>query len=97
MLRALRRSTATAAFLLAVLGAGTLVTMAHAWGLPTLPLVVGLLCGGGLVLGLEAWRRQRRASRAALRSRRRASTAAPTGHRYDLAKDRTTDSQRWLM
>ncbi|HVQ29498.1 MAG TPA: hypothetical protein VMV21_07970 [Vicinamibacteria bacterium] len=97
MLRALRRSTATAAFLLALIGAGTLLTVVHAWGLPTLPLVVGLLSGGGLVLGLEAWRRQRRAARAALRGRRRASTAPTTSHRYDLAKDRTTDSQRWLM
>jgi hypothetical protein len=97
MLRALRRSTATAALLLAAIGAGTLVTLVHAWGMPTLPLVVGLLCGGGLVLGLEVLRRHRRAARAALRGRRRAPAAAPTSHRYDLAKDRTTDSQRWLM
>ena len=96
MLRALRRSPATAAFLLA-LCAGSLLTTVHALGLPTLPLALGVLCGAGLVLCAEGWRRRRRATRAALRGRRRAAPTGLPGRRYDLAKDRTTDGQRWLM
>jgi hypothetical protein len=93
----LRRSTATAAALLAALGAGTLLTTVYALGLPALPLAIGVLCGAGLVLCAEAWRQRRRAARAALRGRRRPASASVPGSHYDLAKDRTTDSQRWLM
>ena len=97
MLRALRRSPTTAAFLLASLCAGSLLTMVHGLGLPTLPLALGVLFGAGLVLCAEGWRRRRRATRAALRGRPRATPAGMPGRRYDLAKDRTTDGQRWLM
>ena len=97
MLRALPRSPATAAFLLASLCAGSLLASVHALGLPTLPIGLGVLCGAGLVLCAEGWRRRRRAARTALRSRRRAGSAPIPGRRYDLAKDRTTDGQRWLM
>ena len=97
MLRALRRSTATAALVLAVIGAGTLVTTAHALGLATLPLALGVLAGAGLVLATFGWRRKRRAARAALRGPRRSPSHGLPGRRYDLARDRTTDAQRWLM
>jgi type IV secretory pathway VirB6-like protein len=98
MLRALRRSSATAALLLVALCASSLLSVAYALGLPTLPLGLGLLCGAGLVLFAEGLRRRRRAAQSALRSRRRATTADQAmGRRYDLAKDRTTDGQRWLM
>ena len=99
MLRALRRSPATAALLLVTLCAGVLLTVAHALGLPTLPLGLGVACGAGLVLFAEGVRRGREARRAALRNRR---GRVPLGERglgrgYDLSKDRTTDGQRWLM
>jgi hypothetical protein len=97
MLSALRRSRAVAAFVLAALGSGIVLAAVHAVGLPTLPLGIGVLSGAGLVLLVEAWRRRRRASRAALRGPRRTVPKAPPGRHYDLAKDRTTDSQRWLM
>ncbi len=99
MLRALRRSPATAAFLLVTLCAGVLLTLAHALGLPMLPLGLGLLCGAGLVLFAEGVRQKRKARRAAHSSRRdRVPPAARRlGRGYDLAKDRTTDGQRWLM
>ena len=97
MLSALRRSPALAALVLASLCAGFLLTTVHALGLPTLPLALGILCGAGLVLCAEGWRRRRRAARAAQRSRRRAAPQGAPGRRYDLAKDRTTDGQRWLM
>ena len=97
MLRALRQSPAIAAFVLASVCAGLLLTTVHALGLPTLPLAFGVLCGAGLVLCAEGWRRRRRAAQAALRNRRRAAPQGMPGRRYDLAKDRTTDGQRWLM
>ena len=97
MLSTLRRSRATAAFLLAALGSGLVLAAVRALGLPILPLGIGVLCGAALVLVAKAWRRQRRAARAALRSHRRSAPKTLPGRRYDLAKDRTTDSQRWLM
>lgn len=97
MLRALRRSTATAALVLAAIGAFALVSTARALGLATLPLALGLLAGAGLVLGIEGWRQKRRTARALHRSPRRSASAGLPGPRYDLAKDRTTDGQRWLM
>ena len=101
MLRALRRSPVTAALVLVTLFAGVLLTLAHAHalGLPTLPLGLGVACGAGLVLFAEGVRRSREARRAARRSRRGRALLGARGPRrsYDLARDRTTDGQRWLM
>jgi hypothetical protein len=97
MLSALRRSRAVAAFVLAALASGIVLATVHAVGLPTLPLGIGVVSGAAVVLLVEAWRRRRRATRATLRGHRRAVPKAPPGRHYDLAKDRSTDSQRWLM
>ena len=97
MLRAFRRSPATAAFVLACLCAGFVLTTGNLLGLSTLPVGVGVLCGAGLVLCAEGFRRRRRAIRAAARGRRRPAPTGLPGRRYDLAKDRSTDGQRWLM
>ena len=99
MLRALRRSPVTAALVLVTLCAGVLLTLAHALGLPTLPLGLGVACGAGLVLFAEGLRQSREARRAALRKSRGRLPLGTRGPRrsYDLARDRTTDGQRWLM
>ena len=87
--------TATAAILLLVLSFGLLVAAGHALGIDAAPLAVGLLAGMSLAfVATRAIRRRKAAPR-------RPGTVLPGGrvvsHGYDLAKDKTTDGQRWLM
>ena len=93
-MRALPR-TVTAAVLLLGLAFGILGAAGHALGVAAAPLAIGLL--GGMSLAFFATRALRRRKSA---PRSRAARPLP-GHRpgsgYDLAKDKTTDGQRWLM
>lgn len=93
-MRALPR-TVTAALLLLGLSFGILVAAGHALGVAAAPLAVGLL--GGMSLAFFATRAIRRRKAA---PRTRAARTLPgqrRGSGYDLAKDTTTDGQRWLM
>ncbi len=94
-MRALPR-TATAAGLLLVLSFGFLVAAGQALGIAAAPLAIGLLCGMSLAFFAT---RARFRPKASPRSRPgRELPAGPVGrHGYDLAKDKTTDGQRWLM
>jgi hypothetical protein len=88
--------TATAAVLLLALSSGVVVTLGGALGIAPAPLALGVL--SGIALGFLVTRRRL--------GRRPAPRAKPehvlpggrkVGRAYDLAKDRTTDAQRWLM
>ena len=95
----LRRSPAVAAVLLSSLCAGLLLSFAHALRMPVLPLAIGLVSGALFFYLAGRARRRKRSARGggrAARPRVLAGGRLLTGS-YDLAKDKTTDGQRWLM
>jgi hypothetical protein len=82
--------------LLLALSCGLVITAGHGLGVPLAPLALGVFSGMSIaflatraLLGRKATRRQRQA-------RVLPGGRAVSGG-YDLAKDKTTDDQRWLM
>jgi hypothetical protein len=88
-----------AALLLLALGVSLVLTVARLLGLPLPPLLLGLACGLGVAILSDRWRRRGKGRGAEGRSARLRvlSGGRAVGGNYDLAKDRSTDSQRWLM
>jgi hypothetical protein len=88
--------TVTALLLLLGLSFTVVLAAGRALGIAAAPLAVGLL--GGMSLAFFATRALRR-RKAAPRSRAPRTLPAHRVGRpgYDLAKDKTTDGQRWLM
>jgi threonine/homoserine/homoserine lactone efflux protein len=100
MIRAfLRRSPAVAAALLAGICASLLLSLAHVVRVPVLPLGIGLACGALLAYLAGRARLRKRTTRGGARvARPKVPTAdREMGSGYDLAKDKSTDGQRWLM
>jgi predicted PurR-regulated permease PerM len=99
MRASLRRSRTVAALLLLALGLGLMFPVARLVGLPLLPLALGLSCGVALAVLADRLRRRRKAREPETRpSRVRVLPGGKTVSRnYDLAQDRSTDGQRWLM
>ena len=98
MRASLRPSRTMAMLLLASLGTGLVLSVARLLALPLVPLTVGLLCGAAFVaLAHRARRRKARATLARPNRPRVLPGGRTMGRKYDLAKDRSTDGQRWLM
>jgi peptidoglycan/LPS O-acetylase OafA/YrhL len=99
MRASLRRSRTLAALLLLALGLGLMFPVARLTDLPLFPLALGLACGVVLVVLADRLRRRRKAREPETRvSRVRVLPGGKSvGRNYDLAKDRSTDGQRWLM
>jgi hypothetical protein len=94
-MRASRR-TATAALVLLVLSFGFLIAAGHGLGIPLAPLALGLFSGMSLAfLATRALFRRKATPRS--RPGRVLPGGRVAGGGYDLAKDKTTDDQRWLM
>jgi Flp pilus assembly protein TadB len=94
-----RRSPALAAAFFS-LGAGALLlSLARAAHLPLLPLAAGLVSGALIAWITLRGRLRRKRERNAPRSLRNKVLAGgrPLTGAYDLAQDKSTDGQRWLM
>jgi len=99
MIRAFfRRSPAIAAALLSGICACLILSLAHVVHLPLLPLGIGLGCGAVLAYLAGRARFRKRTTRGSARTARPKMTEGrELSAGYDLAKDKSTDGQRWLM
>ena len=99
MRASLPRSRTAAALVLLAVGLGLMLPVARLTDLPLFPLALGLASGVALVVLADRLRRRREAREPENRaSRLRVLPGGRSlGRNYDLAKDRSTDGQRWLM